>query len=128
MKYVKRGFCFVLILLLTVTCMGDKQYIQAHTTEQVQYLYYSGILWHSEDDYLDYYLNYICFDENVDVKVLLELDVSKINLEKSGTNIGGHVQFALTKDEAHSKWMDDLPLYPNVQTSYTETFLSLIHI
>lgn len=130
MKCVKRGFCFVLILLLTVTCMGDKQYIQAHNTGQVQYLYYSGILGHSEDtgedDYLDYYLsyylNYICFDENVDVKVLLELDVSKINSEKSGTNIGGHVQFALTKDEAHSKWMDDLPLYPNVQTSYTETF------
>lgn len=109
--------CFLLVVSLLAACMGNKLTINAEETEAVKYVSYSGTLERSAKVCQDSYIEKIVFDRNVDVDVKLELDT-----EKCTRISGGHVQLAFTKDEAHSEWMDDLPLYSNVQTSYEETF------
>lgn len=117
MRDWRKRICFLLVVSLLAACMGNKPSINAEETETVQYVYYSGTLERSGEVCQDSYLNTIAFNRNVDVNVKLELDT-----EKCTSTSGGHVQLAFTKDEAHSQWMDDMPLYSSVQTSYEETF------
>lgn len=95
----------------------DNPVIVAADNQQVRTIHYSGILERNQETCHDSFLVTLSFPRNTTVKVTVELDQSRCREES-----GGHIQFAFTKDEAHSLWADDIALYSNTATSYEETF------
>lgn len=112
---IRRRICFILVLLILSGCFGDR--ILAQEKESNSELNYYGTLEQSAVISRNYYLRKVSFDRNVSVKVTVELDEAA-----KRPDVGGHLQFAFTKDEAHSWWADDIALYPEVQSSYQEEF------
>lgn len=115
-KVAKRIVLFVFVQVFIICILYKPAVIIA--AEQQEHKYeHSGILERNQYIDNDSYLVTLSFPHNTLVKVILELD-----LARCGPESGGHVQFAFTKDEAHSLWADDISLYPNVMTTYEETF------
>lgn len=117
MKQIKKGIGLFLVIQVLVLYVWDISIIAAENNQQSQVIQYSGVLERNQKASNDSFLATLSFPHDSTVKVTLELDLAKCT-----EGSGGHVQFAFTKDEAHSLWADDIGLIPNVMETYTETF------
>lgn len=115
-RLVKKIVLLVLVQAMFICILYSPALIMA-AVQQEHHYEYTGIFERNQNIINDSYLVTLSFPRNISVKVTLELD-----LEKCLPISGGHVQFAFTKDEAHSEWADDISLYPHVLTTYEETF------
>lgn len=121
MKQTVKKIGILLAVLMVIGSLCGKEQVLAEKTDKdsdySQVITDTGVIFRNNKDCKENYEKTIVIPCNSKAKVTLELDTSRY-----GYNMGGHVQFAFTMDEAHSLWADDIPLFEITSTTYMEEF------